>query len=869
MRRASVLIDLILLETISIILVSYSFRGVTSICDGAMHLSKVKILLDNFKVHGYFLQWNPYWYFGVPMWRTYPPLSYYMVVSLSWMLNHSMLEEIVMMWSFLVFSLVSTSTYLLAKEMGLKRLGSLISSILFLFSFNLLAYWGIGSYPNVTSVAFSPLALLFFYRAAKKRNLANTFAAGLTFAAVILTHVMNAIILSIFVVVLSVLMIVREHSLLYVSRGPLTPPKYTLILPKILFGIILIAAALSLWWVLPFSVTYLSARAIPEAARGGALGATWSLQDQIVALLGVYPNMDSPGFGHFILAAITCVLVFTKRDIRLLDAPLCFIVAVIFSLAPWFRIPVGSLFWWRFTLYLSIFASICGGIFIDFIKDYYSRFPGLLSIKKSNEKSSHRIYSSSIIALILLVSIYPSVASGGIVFPSFDVSEKPEYIQFLEDYAGTGERVAVDGGYDFNIYTETPQSGGGNIYDVYMTNEFAYVFWRYMFVKQDSRYLTYFARSYNVKWFVGSGMSGLARTDFDQVYEVTSFNTSLVEIVGPESRIVLFVGDEDEYSRFFTSIALSNPKDIITVYGGKSLDEHDVATLIDFNAVYVSSLTSKDASRLSLLLSDYTEAGGCLILDTGNIESEGQIKDLPAVSPTGEVTYEESLLRLYSSISHDVIEGVNLTSFSAERFLTISRSGAMKEGAVPLIYDEGKPVLIYWGQGLGKVYWTGLRLPYLIMLDEDDEAKSREEAKLLLNLLRQAKSRTNASRSPVHFEQTRPEETIVHISNGSVGDAIWVKMGYYPGWTTQIVDEAGRELRIHRAGPNMMLVFPGRGGDYTVRFHFDETLDVRVSEYVSLLSMILLTIITIYRSVAGLRKRASKISSPVLANAEK
>jgi len=866
MKRASVLIDLLLLAGLSIVLVSYSFRGVTSLCDGAMHLSKIKILLDNFRIHGYFLSWNPYWYFGAPMWRIYPPLSYYLVVFLSWMLNLSKLEEIVMMWAYMVFSLASMSTYFLAEEMGLKRLGSFISSILFLLSFNLIAYWGSGSYPNVTGVAFSPLVLFFFYRAIKKRNLMNTLAAGLTLSLVILTYFMNAIILIVFVTVVSVLMIVREHSLLYVSRGPLTPPKYTLTLPRILLTIISIAVVLSLWWVLPFLTTYFAAPTVPWVPESGVPDTPRMLEDQLISLLGVYPNIESPGIGQFILATIACSTVLVKRKVEIIDAPICFIVAFIFCLTPWLRIPVGPLFWWRFTLYLSLFAAICGGIAFDLTRGFYDRFLESNFSDSSKHNHSYKIFSFAIVTLTLFVSIYPVLGSESIVFSGLDISQTPEYIRFLEGHAKPGERVGIDGGYDFNLHTQIAQSSGGNIHHVYMTNEFAYTFWRYMFVKQDSRYLSYFARSYNVKWFVGSEMPRLKTPDpnlGNEVYEVIGFNTSLAEMIGPESRLVLFMGDEREYSLFFTSIALSNPEDIIPVYGGNTLDEHDIAILSYFDAVYLSTFKSTDVSRLSRLFSDYVEAGGCLILDTGNVEHEGGTKGLPSSSPVEEVTYEESNLVLYSAISHGVTKGVNLTRFGTEKPYTISHSQLIKEGAVTLVYDDDKPVLVYWERGFGKVFWTGLRLPYMVMLDEDDEAKSGEEAKLLLNLLRQGRStETMTSRSLVYFEQICPEEIIVHVRNGSVDDdAVWVKMSYYPGWMAEIEDEPHTQLRIFKAGPNMMLVFPQESGDYTVRFYFDKTLDVKVGEYTSLLSVIVLPIAASIKA-AGMRKKREALAGP-------
>ena len=457
-------------------------------------------------------------------------------------------------------------------------------------------------------------------------------------------------------------------------------------------------------------------------------------------------------------------------------------------------------------------------------------------------------YSSSLVVLILLAAIYPVVGDESIVFPGVDISEKPVYVNFLESHSRSGERVGMryDYGYIFNLYTGIPQSAGGNVHYAYMVNEFAYVFWMRMFEEQDSRYLRYFARSYNVRWFVGTEMSGLDRTNHGLPYEVTGFSSSLAENIGAAS-LVLFVGDEDEYSWFFLSIALSDAEDMVPVYGGRTLDGYNVATIREFDALYISGLRGMDLVGVSQLLSEYAEVGGCVILDTGNPQHKGETSDLPQPSPVEAVKYEESHLMLATTSSHNVTENLDLAKFRSDKAYTVSHANSTRNGASVLIHDEDEPVLAYWEWGLGKAFWTGLRLPYLIILDEKDEAKSREEAKLLINLLRQADSvETLDSKGIVRFELKSPEEIVVYVRDGSLRDALWLKMSYYPGWTAQIEDDSRSQLRIFTAGPNMMLVFPRKSGDYAVKFYFGKTLDVQLGELVSIVSLVTLLALTLY-----------------------
>jgi len=139
---------------------------------------------------------------------------------------------------------------------------------------------------------------------------------------------------------------------------------------------------------------------------------------------------------------------------------------------------------------------------------------------------------------------------------------------------------------------------------------------------------------------------------------------------------------------------------------------------------------------------------------------------------------------------------------------------------------------------------------------DDDRWKNAEQARFLANLLRYAAStEAEGSKCISHFEQPTPEEIIVHVGNGSSEDALWVKMSYYPGWTTQIEGDSQTLLKIFRAGPNMMLVFPKRSGDHTVRFYFEKTTDVKVGEFVSLMSILMFPIAAFYKATDLRRKR--------------
>ena len=173
----------------------------------------------------------------------------------------------------------------------------------------------------------------------------------------------------------------------------------------------------------------------------------------------------------------------------------------------------------------------------------------------------------------------------------------------------------------------------------------------------------------------------------------------------------------------------------------------------------------------------------------------------------------------------------------------------MKEGANILLYDEDRPVMVYWGWGSGKVLWTGLRLPYLIMLHQDEK-----NAKLLTNILHfMSPAKQGKSRCSVQFESPDPESIVVHVEGASPREAIWVKMSYYPGWSAEIIGERRTQLRIFRAGPGMMLVFPRHEGSYDIAFYYGKTWDVMVGEAVSLTAILAILGFFIYRFITYLR----------------
>ncbi|HDN01604.1 MAG TPA: hypothetical protein ENF42_01375 [Candidatus Bathyarchaeota archaeon] len=845
-------IDVIVIEALALAVSSYCFRGVTSLCDGVMHLSKIKILLEGLEKWGSFPRWNPYWYFGVPMWAVYPPLSYYIISTLKWIFNLSNVWT-VMLWTYIVFSLISVSTYFLAAELECNRFERIISCVFMLSSGNLLIYWGLGSYPNISGFALSILSLYLFLRAVRKMTVASIIFSGLAFGATVLTYLMNALILSIFLVVIAIILSIRNPELIFVVEDPLEPPRYTLVTPKVLFSTFLLALAVSSWWLFPFASSFLSA---PSLERG-VPRAKYSLYEQIYLMAGFFPNLNSPGIGHMIFAFASIPLIIFKKRLHYLTAPICFLVSLLFSFSPWLRIPIRPLYWWRFTLYTALFSSISCGIALNLLKEIYEDlFERKFKIKKP---SNGKIYALIITIIVLVASIQLNLCSERTVFEGYDISIKPAYADFLESKINPGERVGIKGGYSFNLYLSVPQSGGGDIHSALITNEFAYTFWYHIFFKQDPRYLQYFSRNYNVRFVLGGWMKGLRSYGPGMPLEVIGFNSSLVEFLSPEVTLVLFIGEVQDYIYLFEAIAPLNPKDIILVYGGTSIDGCDLDELQLFDVIYIGRLVYRGVEELSSvaeILKKSLENGVGVIIDTGNLRYP-QLKAAPYPIPVISTSIFMESHRIFRTENvTSITSNVNLTSFESSSPVSLSYADVTREGSATILFDDERPVMVVSKVESGRILWTGLRLPYLASLSRDEP--DLPGSKLVLNVLRYVAPNKEPThyRTEISFKILSFEEIEINVERGDPKGAVWVKTTLHPGWKAYVNGEIGN-LEIFYAGPKMMLVFPGRGGNYTIHFIFVDTEETQMGKIVTANTLVFCLLLLLREGLLTLKKRKS------------
>jgi len=825
--------DLSIVVAVTILVVSYYFRGPPSGADVTMHLSRARIIMSSFPN---LPRWNPYWYFGIPFLRTYPGLFHYSLAGLGIVLSfvyanlpiNVLLSLTIMLYTYLIFLIGAISMYFLAREIGLSSFGAISSAILFITSYNLYAFWSIGSFPNITSLLISPLPLALYLRGVKKRRLRHAFPIGLTYGLVLLFYLSNAIYLSVFFVFLSILMMIREPELLFIRRMGNEPPKYTLTLFKIAALSALSAIAFSAWWLFPFytsirmsSSSYSASLSIVKPSTVQA-----SLLKFFSWLIGIEsPSLITSGFGHFILTIIAAVFSVKFRRTPATDGVFASLFAFFLCFTPWLGFTFSILPINRPPLFFSLFSSLAGGFALSVLLQSYSKTMKLNDFRTDSFKAILIILLGS---SVLLSAISPTI----LLTRPFPASKIPPWNDLLDKKVKLGERMGLDGGYDLNLVSNVWQSGGGSIESMYIVNEFAYTFWYYIPYKKDSRYLPYFSRNYNVKYINGLMMQGLNKTDVPGLYEVKNFNSSIVEVIPQNCLFVLHIGSSAQYTRLFISTALSGDVEPILVDGGIYLEDFTVDDLRHFDLIYISELKTRDEEKYLGLIRSYLQNGGTILFDIGKTPSQLS-QTLTNILPVEKVSEKKSNLQLVLS---PIFDDVKNFSFKETKDASISYAEKLKEGAEVVVWEDGNPVIVRIKEYDGWIVWSGLNLPYQVMLRQDDEG-----ARLMVKLMRFLSSRTEDSNKRIRYADLTAistDEYIISITNPSIDDSVWFKMTYYPGWEA-IIQESGEKLKIFLAGPHTMLVFPEKSSSLKITFRFGKTADVILGESISIAFLII------------------------------
>jgi len=790
-------------------------RDVPGGSDWSTHLSKIRFIVDNLPN---FPRWYPEGGFGTWFLCYYPPFSYYFVSLITWIFKLSLFEGCKYYFA-LLLAVGAISTYALAGEFGLGRIGRFSSSFLLISSYNIYAWWWIGQLPNMTAFFFTPLALLAFLKAIERRTFFRIMLAGASFVPIILSHLLNTFIFAILMIVTSIVLVILRPELLFIPRGIGRPPKYTFQLPKVLFLSALEAFALSAWWWLPFLfdanlMKYLSMMAgygVISAGRGAVATAL-----KIDSLLK--PSLYFAGIWHFFLTAASfAFFIRNRRKYRAITILpyVWFIVGIFGGISPYLGIPMGLPF--RFGPYMTLAGAILGGITIEACERFYREF------------SRQRLIGVLTIIPLLVCSFYLSMSQVKDDFKTMNVVP-PRVLQPLSKMIKVGERLGTGSVGWVNVFSSIPTTYGAGTW----INEFAYKFWYFTYYNFSSERIPFFAKNFNVRFFLEPPKKCpyLIRVT-DGLYEVKNFSSSLVESTD-DKILVLFVGEELEYNEyFFLSISATNSLNLLLVYGGKFIEEINPDILAHFNVVYVSGMFYKNKETFMYVLRRYVESGGGLILNVN------EPTELPEPFPTDRTVSGSPIFRLSANGKNELIRGIDLNRLSVKLNSTrpaIFYTLNLRNGTVILLKNNGFPLIVYRKYGAGKMILTGLNLPYVAILHGNTQ-----EAELLVRMIRYVSFSSSTGRTIVNFN-LGVDSIIVDVKGATKNTGIWVKMSYSPFWKATILKDGikVKTARILKAGPDMMLIFPEINGNYKLILKYEKSLARQTGEYLAMVGIIMI-----------------------------
>ena len=274
----------------------------------------------------------------------------------------------------------------------------------------------------------------------------------------------------------------------------------------------------------------------------------------------------------------------------------------------------------------------------------------------------------------------------------------------------------------------------------------------------------------------------------------------------------LVVGGTYDYNLVFRDLSYGDlgSRTVIPVRGNNYIDDYSAADLASFDEIVLYGFQFHDQARASRLLSEYVMAGGGLV-----VEASGSAFDhasgIPNPVPVTETSpYQVNGDWRFTSADSPVTDGINFAGFGDARYnagpWTVSAATGVKSWARPVLFSDGRPVVVVGQLGKGHVMWSGLNLPYHI-----ESFHSAEESRFLGNGIAWA-ARTHDT-GPASFSATvdGPQETTISVASPACG--VLFKESFFPNWHAYA---GGHELKLFPAGPGFMYAQLPSGAEYPV-----------------------------------------------------
>lgn len=327
---------------------------------------------------------------------------------------------------------------------------------------------------------------------------------------------------------------------------------------------------------------------------------------------------------------------------------------------------------------------------------------------------------------------------------------------------------------------------------------------------------------------------------YKSVANVSALGTTLYEFEYNAAPPILYATDcpsalvisRDQFRNVLNGLAYAGFGDsaVVPVLGSEYVDDYSIEDLRRFDVVILYGYDYHDRAAAWELLRQYVELGGGLIIDTGySPDSDSSL--IPPPSPVEKTTWAHVGPQWdFRSVKSPVTEDIDFESFApavsggAQWGVSSSEDASVRDWARPVLWSGGKPLVAVGQLGKGRVFWSGINLPWHI-----STYKNPVEAKFLAKAVAWASGRPYPVPKNTNYEARRdnPEKATVTLSANAGG--VLFKESYYPDWKASIETADGhrQEAQILQAGTGFMYVSLPKETKYPAKviFEFDKTID--------------------------------------------
>lgn len=695
-----------------------AFRGFPKGDDAYGHLTRIRFLLDNWP----HVSWYPNWHCGFPLYLWYGPLPHYLAALAVKVTNWSIEFSLNFLYAVSV-SMMGVGLYGLSYEITKNHDAALVTSLL---TCSLPPLWGLvvfgGPYGRIVALIFLPLSAWSTLRYAKNlRNGSNLKMSYLCTVFLTVFGFVSHLQVGAFILITTLLILIFSIE----KRRQSVFHAFKIFVPVFL---------LSTFFYLPFFISsplqFFGSKDIGGLHTPGPVPLTYLIPPQLL----------SPLILPIILIVVLIVKYrkvpleyFASRTLRAVGVILLLLFIYAFTRIPpqlYVFSPYDS------TFFLSIYLMICGGILLGGI--FKNLGPKSVSLSIQSKVNMQRV--------LLGVLLFGIVVSATIQFPMVQSLVKDRSAESVySGYYCTQQLVKVDGNEKnfrfahnwravagwFNYKYDVPQTYGefvlGSVHRTRGWNQwFSDAVWARKNNYEETNYLLDW---HAVKWFLVayphynyqkflerssyySFVSKLDTPTLGTMYEFAyRFATPIVSATNTTTLLV--IGKEAAYDSFFRSLAYIDydSRCVIPIRGSEYIDDYALEELRKFDVVFLYGHNYHSYDKAWILLQEYVENGGGLIIGTG-YSSDSNASYIPPPSPVNKTmrTPLENGWNL-TSASSSVTDWIDFSLFSPAEVISVSFNESVQPWARTVLWNHGQPTVVVGEYDNGRVVWSGLNLP--------------------------------------------------------------------------------------------------------------------------------------------------------------